>query len=111
MQTIKLNDDQSVTLRELEDLTVRHKRVVESAAIAAGTALMKLAPYEDDLTNVPIAELGLSEQEAQSLYHFQDATIVASLESWTLGIPLPTMETIEDLKPELQSIEPHATPA
>lgn len=84
-------------LREGADLKVRHRRLIEAAAIAAGAALPKLPTNLEELESLDIATLDLSIEETNSLFALQDATIVAAVASWTLPGPLPTLETAGDL--------------
>ena len=81
----------TAVVRAPSELRVRHRRVVESAALAAAALIQRLEPGTDELPG------DLSAEEAGKLLTLQDATIVASLESWTLPDPLPTLETVGDL--------------
>ncbi|MGC8473069.1 MAG: hypothetical protein ACP5PW_01495 [Candidatus Dormibacteria bacterium] len=74
------------------ELRVRHRRIVESAAVAAADVVGKLDPGDETLPG------DLSPAEAAKLLALQDATIVACLESWTLPEPLPTLDTVGDLQ-------------
>ena len=89
------------TLREEAEVKVRHKRIVEAAAVAAATALSKLPGDRESLEAVKLDELQLTAAEATVLFELQDATIVAALADWTLPDPIPTLDTIGDLDSEL----------
>jgi hypothetical protein len=92
------------TLREKQDIKVRHRRLIEAAGIEAAPLLAKLPNDQASkaaLTESQVLALGISKQEANSLFELGDATIVAALAAWTLPDPLPTLATIGDLDPEL----------
>lgn len=88
-------------LREKHEIKVRHKRLVEIASIGAAGALAKLPADQDELESATLAELDLTSEEAERLFALQDATIIASLDSWTLPGPIPTLATIGDLDPDV----------
>jgi len=100
MRTVDIPGGTAV-LREAKDLTVRQRRMAESAIIAAASILVKLPADPSQLTSRTIAELGLTQEEADHVYEMQDAAIVAALESWSLPDPVPTLATVGDLKGEL----------
>jgi hypothetical protein len=103
MKTVKIPGGEA-TLREKPDVKVRHRRLVEAAAIEAAPVLAKLPGDEatrEAMTETEVLALGVSRKEAHSLFELQDATIVALLASWTLPGDLPDMDTIGDLDPEL----------
>ncbi len=87
----------TASLREMHEIKVRHRRIIETAAIAAVPALAKLPSSLEELATAKLSELNLSKEEATSLFELQDATIVASLDSWTRPEPIPTLDTIGDL--------------
>jgi hypothetical protein len=94
----------TATLREKPDVKVRHRRLVEAAAIEAAPVLAKLPGDEatrEAMTETEVLALGVSRKEVHSLFELQDATIVALLASWSLPGELPDMDTIGDLDPEL----------
>lgn len=105
------------TLRETKDLRVKHRRLLEVAAMAAapvyGRLPADLPTDPDELAKVNILELGvdLTPGEITRLMELQDATIVALLESWTLADPLPTMDTLGDMDPEVYDALAEATKA
>jgi hypothetical protein len=88
-------------LREAHELRVRHKRPVEAASVGASSALAKLPDDPEELAAATMVELGLSTEEATALYEIQDATILATLVSWTLDEPIPDATTIGDMRPEV----------
>jgi hypothetical protein len=96
-------------LREQTEIKVRHRRLVESASVGAATALAKLPSEQAELEAATLAELALTEAEADNLFRLQDATIVAALDSWTLPDPLPTLATVGDLAPEVYDALAEAT--
>jgi len=109
MKTIEIPDG-SAELREKPDIKVRHRRLIEAAGVAAMPGLAKLPSTRDELENLDVAKVGsLTRTEADSLFTLQDATIIAALASWTLPKPLPTMDTVGDLDPELYDALANAT--
>jgi len=96
MRTVTIEGG-TADVREGPDITVRQKRIVESAAVGASHALSKLPSDQKALENLSIQDLNLTKDEADTVYALQDATIVASLASWTLDKPLPTLDTIGDM--------------
>ena len=96
-------------LREREEIKVRHRRLIEAASVAAASAVSKLPQDNTNLDMVQIASLDLTAAEANSLFALQDATIIATLESWTLPDPIPTLDTIGDLDPGLYDAVAEAT--
>lgn len=102
-------------LRGPRELKVRHRRLVEAAAIAASDAWSKMGPAPtsgvtpDPEAPVALQSLGLSREEAELLMEMQDAAIVACLASWTLPEPLPTMDTVGDMDPEVYDALSEAT--
>jgi len=99
----------SADLREQNEIKVRHRRLVESASVGAATALAKLPSDQAELEAATLAELDLTEAEADNLFRLQDATIVAALDSWTLPGPTPTLATVGDLDPEVYDALAEAT--
>ncbi len=96
MKTVDVPGGQ-VTLREKQDITVRHRRMIEAATVAATSALAQLPASQKELEELNISDLKLTAADTTVLFELQDATIVASLESWTFPEPLPTLATIGDL--------------
>ena len=96
----------SASLREQEDLKVRHEQLVEGALVGAASAIIKLQSAAGDeagvdISSINVVKLGLDRKEIAAVYELQDAKVVASLASWTLPEPIPTMDTIGDLDPAL----------
>jgi hypothetical protein len=94
-------------IREKGDVKVRHRRIIESAGVAAAPVIAKLDP--DTVDEETIVDLHMNRVEAMKVFELQDATIVALLAAWTRPEPLPTMETIEDLDPEVYEALAEAT--
>lgn len=120
MSTIVPIPGGEATIRDVKDLRVKHRRLIEAATIGAASALSRLpqdlAGDGEDLTEVPIeAMTNLTAKDATALMELQDATIVALLQDWTLRdergvpVPLPTMETVGDLSPEVYDALAQAT--
>jgi len=108
MQTIEIPGG-TVELRGTAELKVRHRRLIEAAAIAAGAALPKLPTSLEELESLDISTLDLSVEETNTLFALQDATIVAAVASWTLPEPLPTLETVGDLDTDVYDALAEAT--
>lgn len=94
----------TATLRDRpEELRVRHHRLVDNATIVALPAIDKVrasrSELEQDGWNIRSARL--TGAELQALDERQDAQIVALLASWTLKVPLPDMDTVRDLNPDV----------
>jgi hypothetical protein len=110
----------TAVFREADDLRARDVDLIEAASLAAASALAKLptaaiaggaeAPEGETeeqkaareaesarLIGEAMAQTPFSLAEALALAQLRRATIVATLESWTLREPLPTMDTIGDL--------------
>ena len=87
-------------LREQHEVRTRHKQLVEAASVAAASGLRKLyGRSQEDLESLDMGELHLDLRESMAMIDLQNATIIALLSSWTLGIPVPDMDTIGDLDP------------
>jgi hypothetical protein len=97
-----------------EELRGRDTKLVKAAVIAAQSAIQKLGddaerkPGETDAQAAARLSKALQEkkitftaQEATSLLDMREAIAVAYLHSWTLELPLPTLETIGDLPDKL----------
>jgi len=113
MKTVEIPGGQA-QLREKADIKVRHRRLVEAAAMAAAPLLAKLpedVATRQALTEAEVLALGVSRQEANAMLELQDATIIAALASWTLDQPVPDMDTVGDLDPELYDALSAATAA
>jgi hypothetical protein len=100
----------TATFREEGELRGRDSKLVKAAAIAAQSALEKLpddAQPKPGETREQTAErliglmknikLDLTQEEAMRLMSMKEAIVIAYLASWTLDLPLPTLETIGDL--------------
>ena len=88
-------------LRENTEIKIRHRRLIETAAVAAAQIMAKIDPEKVKAGLLDMAALDVTRQEADRLYEVQDATIVAVLDSWTLPMPVPDMDTIGDLDPDV----------
>ncbi len=101
-------------LRESKELRGRDRNLVKAAAMAAADALAKMPEEvqkgkQDDESDedaavrlaAAMADVHLTWQESLSLLELRQATVVASLISWSRDEKLPTMETIGDLEADL----------
>jgi len=86
-------------LREPAEIRVRHKRPIEAASLGAAAVLAKLPGDQEKLEALDMSELGLTSAESILLFELQDATILGVLASWTLDEPIPTVDTIGDMRP------------
>lgn len=94
----------TATLREKPDVRVRDKRLVEAAGIAAAPLLARLPADSAGklaLSETQVLGLGISAHDMALLWDINDAAIIAVLASWTLNCPLPTLQTLGDLDPDL----------
>jgi hypothetical protein len=90
-------------------MTMRHKRVIRSAGLAALAALKKVeSKLPKDLPTDPkerlaivskldMFELGLNYEEAETFQQMQAANIVAFVADWSFKEPVPTMDTVWDM--------------
>lgn len=97
-------------IKDPADLRGRDTKLIKAYALAAQSVLAKIPeearPQPDEskeeagkrmqkyLEDHP---LQLTGEEGMKMLDLKEATMVAYLASWTLDIPLPTMETIGDL--------------
>jgi hypothetical protein len=100
----------SARFREKPEIKVRHRRMIESATIAAAPALVKMPADAEALQTLNVVELGLNDAEAQSIFALEDALIVATLIDWTRDEPIPDRDTIGDLDTELYDALKEALP-
>jgi hypothetical protein len=100
MKTVEIKGG-TANMREQHEIKVRDRRLVESSAVAASSALSKLPSDKAELEELELSQMNLSRPEANALFELQDATIVASLVSWTLPEPIPDLDTIGDMDPEV----------
>ena len=98
----------SAVFRDREELRGRDQNLIQAAAMAAAPALAQLpdsvtkAAESGDMTQVAEdlteAPMSLSRPQALALLELKECVAVALLKSWTLPIPLPTVDTIGDLE-------------
>lgn len=112
MRTVEIPGGTAV-FRDAEELRARDADLIEAAAYAAAPALERLPqealqPVEGEAEadaaarfGEAVKEAGFSLDEWLLLTQMRRATIVATLESWSLPQPLPTMATIGDLSRDL----------
>lgn len=93
----------------------RQRRPLKAAWIAAQGAYTKLRDrgITDDMSDDEAERVAerttLTLAESSALLEVQDASIVAFLQSWTLPRPLPTIENVQDLEPDLYEALANAT--
>lgn len=85
----------TAVLRDADEMSERQRRVVRSALFAAAADALG-----DELSTAPgqpPTSVHLSAATGDLMAATKDAAIVASLVSWTLDGPLPTMDSVVDL--------------
>lgn len=103
-------------IRELSEMTVRQRRMVQASYMATSYIYAQLPPSVVENATVLKGKEGLDAREklalmirglrvtrteAEDILSLQDASIVAFLESWDLDMVLPTMDNVQDLPPKL----------
>jgi hypothetical protein len=103
----------TATFYDEKEIPNRNRLILRAGALAAERVLAKIfasalrPPAEGvELTPAEQAERAryvpaLSYAESLAFLEWRHSIVVASLKSWTLPEPLPTMETIADLEPDL----------
>jgi hypothetical protein len=101
-------------IKEQKDLRGRDTKLIKAYALAAQSVLLKIPEearpkpgeskedagkrMQEHLETHPVQ---MSGDEGMRMLDMKEAIMVAYLASWTLEIPLPTMETIGDLPDEI----------
>lgn len=93
-------------LREKGDLKQGHRRLIETAALAAGDVLHRLG---ENPPKEQLAAMRLSWEDSEAVLRLQDATILAVLDSWSLADPVPTMATLGEMDTDLYDALAQAT--
>src|SRR5665213_2017140 len=103
-------------IRELSEITVGQRRMVQATFMTVSHLYTRLprevleeaaakkgheAIEAQKQISWMMATLKTSREDAEALLSQQDAAIVAFLDSWNLTIPLPTMDTVQNLSPDL----------
>lgn len=101
-------------LREQNELRGRDRLLIKAAAMAAAPAIEKMPDTvregqqegeseEEAQTRIAseVGSLQLTWQESMALLELRQATMIACLKSWTLNLPLPTMDSVGDLDADL----------
>ena len=99
------------SFREEHELRTRDNRLLEVTQTVAARAFQKLVNTSESgvFGLAELAEAGLNEAEATSVFRVRDAKIVAALVEWTRDEPLPTLETMGDLPPDVYEALAEAT--
>jgi hypothetical protein len=111
MRRITLPDDHWADLREpqtssepIDQLTVKGRRGVKiisgrlsQDARALIVAIQNMDPGPERDTASEALDGALSEDDVETLYRMQEATLAALLIDWSLDRPLPTVHTVGDL--------------
>lgn len=88
----------TVTFRDREEITVRHRQALERAGVAAGSALAKVP---DDKTQPggkdwqALGRAGLTDAEWEAVQNLQNRTILLLLLEWSFPEPVP--KTLDDV--------------
>ena len=112
---VDLPDGGTAYLRDPADLRERHKRLIRTAMVplaevfaAVPEELAKAASGDGPeavaarMEAQRIVTRGIkTRQQAAAMNEVDDAVVVASLLRWTLPDELPTMDTIQDLDPDV----------
>lgn len=106
MRTIELAGGHTATLREKSDLKVKHRQLIEAAALAAGPAIDRIPRKKTDAgTEIDwerLSEAHFTRQESQAFLELGNASILAMLEAWTLPEPLPrTLDDIDEMSADV----------
>lgn len=115
MRTVEIPGG-TATIRDPDELRAKDADLIEAAAYAASPALQKLPPEllaaagsDDDPAEAAakfgeaVKDVHFTMDEWLLLTQMRRATVVATLDSWTLDRPLPTMQTIGDLPRDLMA--------
>lgn len=112
---VPLPNDETAYLRDPSDMRERHKRLIMTTMVPLAEVFAAVpAELAKAATGIgPEAAAASREaqrivtrgiktrQQAAAMKEVDDAVIVASLSRWTLPDELPTMDTIQDLDPDL----------
>ena len=86
-------------IRDVSELTVNQRRMIERATFAASGAIDRIPDGYDKMSDdekiKAVMSVGLTEQELGLFDHLQDVTIFVALISWTRLEAAPT--TVDDL--------------
>ena len=102
-------------IRELGEMSVRHRHMVQASFMSVAHLYTSLPPELLEKTvkkgkegldarqkaNMMILGSGMSEEDAMKFLGQQSSAIVAFLAGWDLNQPLPTMDTVLDLAPDV----------
>jgi len=101
MDRVELPNGGWADIRTENEIKVRQRKLIRSAAMAAISAVGHLPdslPTDAvEASKVDMSTLDLSMEEADSLQAMQEATVVAFLAAWSLPEELPTMATVGDM--------------
>jgi hypothetical protein len=115
MSTIVQIPGGTATLRDPAELKERHRRLIQNAMFPLQGVLQKLPPelVQAAQGNGKAAEkaradaeklmssTAMTRQEGAAWGEVKDAVIVALLKEWSLDEPLPNMDTVQDLEPDV----------
>ncbi len=98
----------------------REIRPLKAAYMAAGSVIQKLSKMpgvqeaaikslEEEGGEAELVIADLSEEEAEKMMYLQDMAILTCLVDWTLDLPLPTKETIQDIPANIYAALASAT--
>lgn len=99
-------------LRESSEIKVRHRRLIEVAGVAAAKPMAKIQGQQQEgkpVQDLDMAALDLDAGEAGRVMALQDAVIAATIAAWSRPEPLPTIETVGDMDPDVYDALAQAT--
>jgi TATA-binding protein-associated factor Taf7 len=101
-RTIDIPGGTAVLRDRQDEIRVREQRIIDTALVPALPAFSKARDRKAWETDGDVVRSSkLTRQESVALMEFQDAQVIALLQSWSLPRELPDIDTIQDLDPLL----------
>jgi hypothetical protein len=109
MKTVTLPTGAEATFRDPSEILGRGKKIILGATMASIGVLTQVPALQEgrrgdetpeqfiDRLGKEVAQAALNAENYEAIQSLKEAAVVAQLASWTLPLPLPTMETIGDL--------------
>jgi hypothetical protein len=113
MKVVTLPTGGTASFRDPEEILGRGKKALRGALMSAFGLVNKVPAFqegkrEDETNDEFVARLGdeiakaqLDPADFEALENVREAAVIAQLDSWSLGIPLPTMRTLATLNGDL----------
>jgi hypothetical protein len=89
-----LPDGQWAMIRDREEITRKGKRSILVIASQLASILPQIQGATDE---TDMADLPLTEAQADAMMRLSEASVVALLAEWSLPDPLPTLDTVGDM--------------